>query len=423
MSGEHIHLDLVGGIAGDMFVAALLDARPDLCDRVFGDLAAIRPDGRPMPKLSKGTSGGIGALRYGIDAGGYRKTEHAHGHGGAHRHGHRHAHSHDHGHHHGTPFTTLRDLIASTPMQTGTSIQSIAILERLAEAESRIHQVSIQEVHFHEVGDWDSLMDVVAAGSIIAALDGVTWSASSIPLGHGLVKTQHGLLPVPAPATAELMRGFEVRQDGVGGERVTPTGAAILAHLKPRIVKQPSYVLTGVGTGAGTRELDGMPNILRALLYTGCRPVVGDYRDADEIILVSFDVDDMTGEEIGIAVERLRSQDGVLDISLGNRQGKKGRPVVDFSLLVRPDLLNEISERCFHETSTIGLRWRRESRICLSRHEDHVEVGGKLLRRKISRRPYGTASIKTESDDVASLEGLANRRGVRAESEIAKEHS
>ena len=129
----------------------------------------------------------------------------------------------------------------------------------------------VDEVHFHEIGDWDSLMDVMAAGSIAAALEGARWSVSALPRGGGLVRTRHGLLPVPAPATARLLDGFTWRDDGIGGERVTPTGAAILRHLVGAAAARGVVGrLQGTGTGAGTRELPGQPNILRATRVRRC---------------------------------------------------------------------------------------------------------------------------------------------------------
>lgn len=226
----HIHLDVAGGAAGDMFVAALLDALPDLRARVFADLAAVMPDGVGRPTLDAGTSGGVAAHRFALVGDG-------HGHDHSHSHDHDHSHDHHHHHHHGdhhhpvspVRFPEIAAMIAAADLHPGTADRAIAILRRLAEVESRMHRVPLDEVHFHEIADWDSLMDVVAAGSIAAALDGCTWSVSDLPLGGGLVRTSHGLLPVPAPATAELLKDFRWRDDGVGGERVTPTGGAILA--------------------------------------------------------------------------------------------------------------------------------------------------------------------------------------------------
>jgi len=390
--GLHIHLDAVGGAAGDMFVAALLGARPDLHPRVLADLAAVLPPDCGKPTLTEGLSGGIAAFRFGL-AGTSATSEQ---------------------HRHGARFPDLARRIEAASLHAGTAQQAIGILRRLAESESRLHRVPVEEVHFHELADWDSLMDVVAAGSIAAALAQCSWSVSDLPRGHGMVRTQHGLLPVPAPAPADLLRGFRWRDDGIGGERVTPTGAAILAHLVNAAAPPTEHiVLRAVGIGAGTREIDGMPNVLRALVFDVEAPRATMPQTRDDVIVLSFDIDDMTGEEVGVAADRLRAADGVLDLSIGSRQGKKSRPLLDFRLLIQPEALAAVSELCFLETSTIGLRWRRESRICLARNTDSVEIEGQPLRRKRSTLPDGRSALKVESDDLIRFEGLMRRRAAK----------
>ena len=389
----HVHLDAVGGVAGDMFVAALLDARPDLQARVFADLAAVIPPNVGRPTLTEGLSGSIAVRRFGLASAESSKPAAGHG----------------------ARCSELTERIAAASLHPGTAEQAIGILRRLAEAESRLHRVPVEEVHFHELADWDSLMDVVAAGSIAAALAPCGWSVSELPRGHGLVKTQHGMLPVPAPATAELLRDFRWRDDGIGGERVTPTGAAILVQLvNAEAPPSTNNVLKQVGIGAGTREIAGLPNVLRVLVFStdGAQPEARGERD--DVIVLSFDIDDMTGEEVGIAADRLRAADGVLDLTLGSRQGKKGRPMVDFRLLIRPQALAAVSRLCFLETSTIGLRWRHEQRLCLSRGSETVQADGTSLRRKRSALPDGTTALKVESDDLARFDGLIRRRGVKA---------
>lgn len=400
---SHIHLDAVGGLAGDMFVAALLDALPDLRQRVFADLAAALPADCGQPTLSEGMSGGIAVRRFALVENG--DAEHAHHHDHDDEHG-GHAHHHDHPVH----FPDIVRRIADARLQPGTADQAIAILRRLAEAESRMHGVAIEAVHFHEVADWDSLMDIVAAGSIAAALAPCSWSVSDLPRGDGLVRTRHGLLPVPAPATAAILRGFRWRDDGIGGERVTPTGAAIIAHLVGEQNARPvGGLLSATGTGAGTRELSGMPNILRALVFAQS----GAAQESDEVTVVSFDIDDMSGEELAIAADRLRAADGVIDLTTATRQGKKGRTMSDFRLLVKPAAFATVSELCFLETTTIGLRWRSERRICLQRSQETLEVAGQRLSRKRTQRPDGIASLKVESDDIARFAGLAARRRMK----------
>ena len=298
--------------------------------------------------------------------------------------------------------------IRAAHLADGTADQAVAILTLIAEVEAAIHQVPIEAVHFHEIADWDSLLDVVAAGSIAAALPGARWTVSPLPRGGGLVKTQHGLLPGPAPATAALLTGFVWRDDGVGGERVTPTGAAILRHLVGADgggAPLPGR-LVAVGTGAGTRTLAGIPNVLRALVFDGAHTAT-----QEQITVVSFEIDDMTAEEIAVAADRLRGVEGVLDLTIGQVQGKKGRLMQSFRLLVQPDRADVVADRCFLETSTIGLRLAEERRAVLPRRQAKIgAVGIKTVER--SQGP----SVKAESDDLIG-DTLEDRRRLKRQAE------
>lgn len=377
-----IHLDAVGGIAGDMFVAALLDCFPALRTRVLDDGVAVLASTGCSPVLTEGQSGGLQVLRFGLSADTEAPSVEAR-------------------------FPAMVARIESAALSDGTVEHAVAILTVLAEAEAAVHGVPLADVHFHEIADWDSLLDVVAAGSLIAALDGVRWTVSPLPIGGGVVKTRHGDLPVPAPATARILEGFDWRNDGVGGERVTPTGAAILKHLGARSVLQGSGRLTGTGMGAGTRELPGMANVLRAAAFAAVDGGVGD-----TVTVIAFEIDDMTGEEIGTAAERLRQVSGVLDLSIGNRAGKKNRSMHGFQILCAPASADDVVERCFLETTTIGLRVRDERRVVLSRATD--EDNGVVL--KTVRRPGGIVTVKAENDAVDGRT-LAERRARRIKAE------
>lgn len=386
-----IRLDAVGGVAGDMFVAALLDARPALRPRVLADAAAVLPPGAGTPVLEPGTSAGLHCLRFRL-ADTPAATHH-------------HAHSHAH-----AGFRDMLARIEAAPLHPGTARHAAAMLRHLAEAEAAIHHVAVDAVHFHEIGDWDSLMDVTAAGSIAAALDGARWSVSALPRGEGLVRTRHGLLPVPAPATARLLEGFAWRDDGIGGERVTPTGAAILRHLVAAPQARSSGRLQATGTGAGTREMQGQPNILRAMLFEDAAGQPGE----QDIVMLGFDIDDMTAEELGIAAERLRATAGVRDVVLVPGIGKKGRPIHSFRLLVEPEQRDSVAEACFTETSTIGLRWQVAHRAVLPRTLS--EAGA--VRVKTVQRPAGS-SRKVESDELRDIAGLEARRAAKRRAEDA----
>lgn len=375
-----VHLDAVGGIAGDMFVAALLDALPALRERVFADAAAVLPPGY-APALTEGMSAGIRVLRFGLT--------------GASSH-------HDHA---DSTFPAMIGRIRGTALAAGTADHASAILTLLADAEAKIHGVPRDQVHFHEIGDWDSLMDVLAAGSIAAALPGTCWTVSDLPRGGGMVKTAHGLLPVPAPATAALLTGFSWRDDGVGGERVTPTGAAILRHLVSA-GGAASGRLKASGTGAGTRDLPGTPNVLRALVFEA-GPV-----SRETVAVICFEVDDMTAEEIAQSADLLRGVDGVLDLSIGRRTGKKGRATESFRMLVKPEAVDAVVARCFAETSTVGLRLRDEQRVVLPRRQTKVAgIGVKTV-----RRAEGNETSKAESDDLKG-DTLAARRASKRQAE------
>jgi hypothetical protein len=395
MAPLHIHLDAVGGAAGDMLVAALLDARPDLEARVRADLAAVLPPEAGRPRLLEGFSGGLRARRFRLD--GEPSPPGAHG----------------------GPAGSYRDMrarITGAALAPGTAGHALAVLRLIAETEAALHGVAVDAVHFHEIADWDSLADVVAVASLAAGLGDPTWSVSPLPRGGGLVKTQHGLLPVPAPATAALLAGFTWRDDGIPGERVTPTAAAALRHL---CGSQPGQVAEGrlmaTGTGAGTRDLQGLPNVLRALVF---EPAAGTVAGtADTVAVITFDIDDMTGEEIGTACDRLRRAEGVLDVSLGSRLGKKGRPLQEVRLLARPEAVETAIERCFAETATIGLRWHLEARRILPRAAVETEAG---VRVKLAERPGGLTTAKAENDQVTGDDLAARRRSGRTAEDEAK---
>ncbi len=369
-----------------MLVAALLDARPDLLDRVERDLSRVLPAEAGLPRLVEGFSGGLRARRFRLDG----EPAPAGAHGGP-----------------AGSYSDMRERIERADLSPGTAGHALAILRLIAETEAALHGVAVEEVHFHEIADWDSLADVVAVGSLAAALGPATWSVSDLPRGGGLVKTQHGLLPVPAPATAALLAGFRWRDDGVTGERVTPTGAAALRHL---CGSEPARIAAGrllaTGTGAGTRDLPGLPNVLRALLFE--QEVHAGA--ADSVGVITFDIDDMTGEEIATACDRLRAHAGVLDVSSGARMGKKGRPAQEVRVLVRPEALEDVIARCFVETATIGLRWRLESRRVLPRAMSEGTGGVRL---KTVERPGGGRTAKAESDDLAGASLAARRRAAQ----------
>lgn len=271
MIGRHIHLQPVGGIAGDMFVAAMLDAFPHCREQVFSDVAAVLPAGLGAVQLTRVLRNGIAALHFFLEAEEVSPDVLAPmrvppGSGAAHRPNNA---GPEHDNSPASDYAGIRKLIESARLSGSAALHALAILEILALAESRIHNVALESVHFHELAAWDSIMDVVAAGSLISTLGEATWSISALPLGGGEVRTRHGMLPIPAPATMRILESYSWRSDNIPGERVTPTGAAIVRYLIPpgQLSNQPEGIYRGGGYGAGTRNFPEIANVLRVMAF------------------------------------------------------------------------------------------------------------------------------------------------------------
>ena len=381
-----IHLDPIGGIAGDMFLSAVLDAWPELADGLRDAVtAAGLPDACRLliePKQDGTFTGSRFAVVVDGDlpqpAGAWRE---------------------------------IRQRLADSVLPPDVRDRAIDIFRLLAEAEGAVHGKPPDDVHFHEIAGWDSVADIVGAAYVIDAIGATAWSVAPLPLGAGRVKSAHGPLPVPAPATAELLQGFAMIDDGVGGERVTPTGAAILKHLSADTgtSRQPVRIArTGVGFGA--RTLPGMSNILRLLAFD---EQAAARRDG-EVAVIAFEVDDQTPEDLAAGLDNLRARSGALDVLQTPASGKKGRATARIQVLCRPQALNSVIDACFAETATIGLRWSVVARAELARDETRVDgVGVKRV-----RRPGGVTTAKAELDDLAGLP-LSERQARRRSAEAA----
>jgi uncharacterized protein (DUF111 family) len=282
--------------------------------------------------------------------------------------------------------------------------------------EGKIHGAPTDEVSFHELGGWDSIADIVGAAALIDALPGATWSVSTLPLGRGRTKTAHGLLPVPAPAATLLLKGYEFVDDGIEGERVTPTGAAILKHLNAtQHAERKTRKLLRTGNGFGTKSFPGISNVLRLLAFEEAHAQAG----ADRVCVVTFEVDDQSPEDLAIALDHLRAHPAVLDVIQVPALGKKGRMTAHIQLLAEPEAVEQVFEACFNETATLGLRWQMLERRVLARRQEAVEVDGRSVRVKLAERP-GVRTAKVESDDLLAVKGgRVAREGARREAERA----
>jgi len=441
----HLQIDPVGGMAGDMFVAALLDAFPRLeaavqaavyaaglperfrCDLVphadhaltgkrFLVLESDRPHHHPHhPGLGHDDHGHAHPHPHAIPDAAHRAHAGSHAHPDAHAHPHSHPHDHtpdpDHGH---RPFAHVRAALNASALDQGVRDHALAIFTLLATAEAQVHGATIDTVTFHELGEWDSIADIVAAAAIVHALPPSTWSIGPLPLGSGLVKSAHGLLPVPAPATTLLLRGLAVRDDGIGGERVTPTGAAIARHLLSLPGDAPrERRLLGTGLGFGTRELAGISNCLRVLAFeANAEPVP----HRDQVTSIEFEIDDQTPEDLAIGLDHLRAHPAVLDVLQTPALGKKGRVVGSVRVLCRSMGEDEVAALCFLETTTLGLRLLDVRRHTLSRSRSVVEVGGRTVERKHADRG-AQATRKVEAESLREVAGHEARERLRRDAE------
>jgi pyridinium-3,5-bisthiocarboxylic acid mononucleotide nickel chelatase len=398
----HIHLDPVGGIAGDMFIAAMLDAFPELATPM---LVAIRSAGLPPvvdAVIQSFQDFALTGLRFIVtepspssDAALVANTA-------------------DH-HHRG--FADIVASLRASDLEPKVRERAIAIFGALAEVEGKIHGVATEDVSFHELGGWDSIADIVGAAYLIEACGASSWSIGALPKGSGTVKTAHGPLPVPSPATARLLEGFAWHDDGRPGERVTPTGAAIVRNLGCSSRLPASAIrLMKSGFGFGTRRFIGMSNTLRAMVF-GDEPTNNLIRE--EISVIEFELDDQTAEDIALALTQIREMSGVMDVLQMPAFGKKGRLATHIQILCEPAVLENVFDTCFRQTGTLGLRYHTSQRVILRREETKVSVQGETFQVKIAARPDGEFTAKLEADSVAhsNAQSRAARDKLRRQAE------
>ncbi|RDI99371.1 LarC family nickel insertion protein [Dyella solisilvae] len=310
----------------------------------------------------------------------------------------------------------IRQLLQDAPLSDAIRKRAVSIFQHLAEAEARVHGVAVEEVTFHEVGAVDTICDIVAASVLIALAD-ADWSVAPLPLGQGRVHSAHGPLPVPAPATALLLEGFATIQDGFPGERVTPTGAAIVRHLCHRqVAPSVPYVLERSGIGFGSRSIAGLSNCVRVLVSREQLASTSSLTHR-ELAVIEFDIDDQSPEDLSIGLDRIRTLEGIHDVVQFFGVGKKGRSFAHIRILASPVMLERAIEASFAETTTIGLRYHMVSGKALTRSIDSVEVDGHRIRVKCVERPGGQWTAKAEMEDVAHEGDRRKRVRLRSHAE------
>jgi hypothetical protein len=407
------YLECFSGISGDMPLGAMVDAGVSF-DCLERTAAALGVGARlEMRKVSRG---GLAATKVDVITPEQTANEDAHMHEAHSDHTHEpqsgvsgvsHAHPahehepHTHAAHSHAPHRSLSaivEIIRAAPLTESVKQRSILAFQLLGEAEAAIHCVPVEEVHFHEVGAVDTIVDIVCSAAGAEELGVGRWLASPLNVGSGTVVCQHGTLPVPAPATLALLGAAPVYAAGEPMERVTPTGAVVLRMLDVRYEKLPAMRILKTGYGAGGRETVGQPNLLRLL-------VGEDSSDAatESIAIIETVIDDCNPQLLAYVSEKLLEA-GAWDVYRVSVQMKKGRSGVQMTVLCRPDLVPALQELLFRETTTIGLRWRLENKVALAREFAEVETSWGKVRIKIACLPNGTiANAAPEYEDCRRL--------------------
>ena len=366
-----VYFDCPSGAAGDMIMGALVDA-------------GVSPDAL-RAELGKLRLAGWDLLVRQVQKGAFRATKvdvevdrHAHPH---HR--------------------SLEDILAileGSTLTPGVKHRAARIFTRLAEAEARAHGTTPAEVHFHDVGAVDAIVDVTGGVVALDLIGGESVHVSALPVGGGFVDGPHGRIPVPGPGTAELLRGFPVVDTGVRAELVTPTGAAILTTLAASAGRMPAMTVTAVGYGAGTMDLPGTPNVLRCFVGETQDDAAGE----EAVLQVEATIDDMSPQLYEPLLERLLEA-GALDVFLQPVIMKRSRPGIVLTALCAPDRRGAVARVLFEESTTIGVRWAERRRARLDREMVTLATAYGAIPFKVSRLGGRVVTVTPEFADVARI--------------------
>ena len=383
-----LYLDCGMGAAGDMLTAALLELF-DEPNKMVRELAKLQIPG--VRFLAERTQKcGIYGTHMRVIVWDMEEDEHLHSH--HHHHDHDHGHDHHHDHTHGG-MADIAHIISHLNISDKVRRDVLAVYDLIAQAESHAHGVPVNQIHFHEVGTMDAIADVTAVCYLMDKLGIDKVYASPVHVGSGQVRCAHGILPVPAPATAHILRGVPIYGGEIKGELCTPTGAALLKHFVSEFGKMPPMTVDAVGYGMGTKDFPAA-NCVRAML--------GHTDDSrDSITELSCNLDDMTGEEIGFAMEQLLAA-GALDVYTTAIGMKKNRPATMLTVLCRNEQKEEMVRLIFRHTTTLGIREAEFSRYTLQRHFETVETTYGPVRRKVVSG-YGVSRSKAEYEDLAKI--------------------
>ena len=401
MPMKTLYLECGMGAAGDMLMAALYDLLPDK-SAFLGQMNGLGLPGVTL-QSEKTVKLGVTGVHMRVTVDGREEVsqdvhDHDHEHRHDHDHDHEHHHDHDHGHHHHhASLSHVQSLIRALPLPAPVVENALAVYGLIADAESQVHGVPVDQIHFHEVGALDAVADVVGVCLLIHLLSPDQIMASPVHTGAGFVRCAHGILPVPAPATALILSGVPTYGGQVQGELCTPTGAALLRHFVTRFGDRPPMAVSRIGYGMGQKDFERL-NCVRAFL--------GDTGDAmEDIVKLECNLDDMTGEDIGFAMERLFAA-GARDVYSQPIGMKKSRPGVMLTCVCLPADADALAAQMFKHTTTLGIRRLSCSRYVMTRREDTVST------------PYGPVRIKRSS----GMDALREKPEYEDLSRIAREN-
>ena len=390
-----LYFDCFSGASGDMIIGALLDLGLPIDDlrRALGSLA-VDLGGVSSERVLRA---GISATKFVVGEQKPHPREQPHPQSNLpppHEHTHPRAHTHPHNHHSLKEIAAAIDRSALSAEARG---RATHLFERLAEAESAIHNVPVDRIHLHEVGAVDSIIDIVGAVYGLEQLGAERIVSSPLNVGGGTVKCEHGVFPVPAPATARLLQGVPVYSGDVQMELVTPTGALLVTGYAESYGPMPGMTMDGIGYGAGDRDPKRHPNVLRMIVGEGAE---GGH--ARKVVEILCEIDDMNPQLFGPLMDQLH-QAGALDVFYAPVQMKKNRPGILVTVLARPEDRERLAGILFAETTTIGVRYQEMLRECLDREIVPVETPVGVVHFKVARRDGQVLNAAPEFDDCARI--------------------
>jgi len=391
-----LYFDCFSGAAGDMILAALLDAGLPL-EALKGALGSLGVDHELV--VERVMRAGIAATHVSVRDKGQGHTHshaHAHSHDHDHAHGHSQTHAHSHHHEHRT-LAEIAGLIDRSGLSAAGKTRAKALFRRIGEAEAAIHNMPIEQVHLHEVAALDSIIDIVGAVFALEWFAADEIVSSPVNVGGGTVQIAHGTFPVPAPATLRLLTGVPVYSSGLQAELVTPTGALIVSDYASSFGPLPSMVTHHIGYGAGTKDFPGVPNVLRVVIGKRAHEAAGT-----SIVQVECEIDDMNPQLFGPLIDRLLAA-GALDVFYTPVQMKKNRPGILITVLAPPDARETVFGILFTETTTIGVRYQTMTREVLDREVVTVETPLGEIRFKVASRRGRVLNAAPEFDDCSRL--------------------